>query len=183
MASSLLKRYYCSSYSYYNSYNDCYSPWDSYGRWVLLGCVIVGAFLLFLAFSCITARRRRAAGRNPYPMTAWAGRPPPYNHNQHPQQQNFGNQYGNQQYPQQGANAPPVYSPPGNKNYYAPNNGSPAPNTYPANNGSNQGYFGGQQSGIELQAPGNSYQPTRDGQPVYAAPEGPPPGKHDGIIR
>lgn len=76
---------------------------------------------------------------------------------------------------------PPVYSPP-KDGYYGANNGTP--NTYPAQGtGSNQGYFGGQQSGIELQAPGNSYQPTRDGQPVYAAPEGPPPGKGDGIIR
>lgn len=78
-----------------------------------------------------------------------------------------------------------MYAPP-KESYYGPgqsngalNNtyGAPNNNTYGAGNAGNQGYFGGQQSGIELQAPGNSYQPNRGGEPVYAAPEGPPPKK------
>ena len=37
---------------YYDSYGNCsYSSWSSYGRWILLAVIIVGAFLLFLIFS------------------------------------------------------------------------------------------------------------------------------------
>ncbi|MCJ1395692.1 hypothetical protein MMC18_008578, partial [Xylographa bjoerkii] len=62
-------------------------------------------------------------------------------------------------------NAPPTYEPPKEGNYYG-------------NGGANQSYFGGQQSGIELQQPNNSYQP-RGGENVYSAPDGPPPTKGD----
>jgi len=163
---------YCNGV-YYNYNYDCgNSAWGSYGRWILLGCVIVGAFLLFLAFSCLTARRRRRQGQPPLRGTGWAGNMyggggnQPYGGGAGGTQ--YGNnQYGNNQYGQNNVQSPPVYSPP--KTQY--------------NGTENQGYFGGQQSGIELQAPGNSYQPERGGNPVYAAPEGPPPGKGDGIIR
>ena len=67
--------------------------------------------------------------------------------------------------------APPVYSPPPNQTYYG-------------NNQPEHGYFGGQQTGIELQQPQSAYQPQRGGDPVYSPPVGPPPGKGgDGIIR
>ena len=134
---------------------------------IVLAAIIVGAFLIFLAFSCVTARRRRRQGMHPYRGTGWAaGRTPPG----HAPAQYTGAQpyYGNNN-----AAAPPVYSAPENQGYY--NQGY--------NNGPNQGYFGGQQQGVELQQPENAY--ARGGEQVYSAPPGPPPGKKegDGIIR
>lgn len=104
----------------------------------------------------------------PFRGTGWAatgtqpqyGGPPQYGSQP---QYDGGNQYNNQQAGQ------PVYSPPTNQNYYG-------------NTGANQGYFGGQQSGVELQQPNNVYQPPRGGDGGYAPPAGPPPGK-EGIIR
>ena len=66
---------------------------------------------------------------------------------------------------------------------YTPN---PVPNQYTGNTfNSNDGYYGqrnqqnygygGQQNGIELQTPQQSYQ--RGGDNVYTPPSGPPPGK------
>ena len=112
---------------------------------------------------------------NPYRGTGWAGgrvpaghAPAQYTGNAQPAAPYYGN--GNNQYE---TSQPPIYSPSQNQNYYG--NG----------HGQNEGYFGGQQSGIELQAPQSAYQPQRGGDPVYSAPEGPPPGKKagDGIIR
>lgn len=77
----------------------------------------------------------------------------------------------------------PPYSPPvANQN---------TGNTFNSNEGyygqHNNGYgggYGGQQNGIELQPPQNVYAPRgTGGEPVYEAPQGPPPGKGDGIIR
>lgn len=119
---------------------------------------------------CITARRRRAAGTVPFRGTGWAaGRPPPgHGPAQYTgSQQQYGNQYNNQ--PSNAA--PPVYTSPENQGYYG-------------NGGANQGYFGGQQSGIELQHPQGAYQPQRGGDTVYTPPTGPPPGKEgDAVIR
>ncbi|CAF9929347.1 hypothetical protein IMSHALPRED_007886 [Imshaugia aleurites] len=146
------------------------SPWYNYGRWILLGAIVIGAFLIFVIFSCITARRRRRFGNSPYRGTGWAaGRPPPGHapaqYTGAPPQPYFAN--NNQ--------APPVYSPPvSNQGYY--NQGQEQ----------NQGYFGSQQQGVELQQPESAYTP-RGGEPVYnyAPPMSPPPGKKggDGIIR
>jgi hypothetical protein len=61
---------------------------------------------------------------------------------------------------QQQYNTPPAY---GQGGYY----------------GENQGYFGGQQTGIEMQPPQNVY----GGGGAYQPPRGPPPAKGDGIIR
>ena len=106
--------------------------------------------------SCITARRRRKAGRTPFYGTGWAARPgnsntQPYNNN------NNNNNYNN-------APAPPYSAPTNNNNgYYG--------------NGANQSYYG-QQNGVELQSP----QPAYGGNQQYVPPPGPPPGK-DGVIR
>jgi hypothetical protein len=116
---------------------------------------------------CITARRRRRRGLQPYRGTGWlGGNHGPVTYNPQPY-------YNNNQYPNQ----------PGNNTTYG-NNGGGAPPTY---NASNAGYYG-QNSGVEMQPPQNSYQPnTRDGDNVYAPPSSPPPGKghygNDGIIR
>jgi hypothetical protein len=81
-----------------------------------------------------------------------------------------------------------------NQGYYGgaaapPYSSTPMPNQQTGNTfNSNQGYYGqqnygnspygGQQSGIELQQPSNSYQPNNGGH-VYT----PPPNKNDGIVR
>ena len=121
--------------------------------------------------SCILipAGRRRRLGLEPNRGRGWAAGAPPPGHGPArytgaPPQPYFAN--NNQ--------APPVYSPPiSNQGYY--NQGHEQ----------NQGYFGGQQQGVELQPPVNAYAPQRGGETVYAPPAGPPPGKKggDGIIR
>ena len=135
---------------------------------VVLAALIIGAFLIFLTFSCITARRRRRQGQQPWRGTGWAAGVPPPGHGPAqytgaPPQQYNGNP---------NAAAPP-YSPPANQGYYGQG----------YNSGSNQGYFGGQQQGVELQQPENAY--ARGGENVFSPPAGPPPGKKagDGIIR
>jgi hypothetical protein len=112
---------------------------------------------------CYNTRRRRQRGQSPMYGTGWM-----------PGHKPAGNQPG---YYNNGAAAPP-YSPPVDNQYTG--------NTFNSNEGYygnayNNGY-GAQQGGIELQQPQHSYQP-RGGDPVYEAPQGPPPGKGDGIIR
>jgi len=107
--------------------------------------------------SCLTARRRRKAGRQPFYGTGWAARPGNGANTAQPYYANGQNNYA--------APAPP-YSPPNNahEGYYS--------------GGANQGYYNnGQQNGVELQSP----QPTYGGG--YAPPPGPPPTKGDGIVR
>jgi len=129
------------------------TTWDDWVRWVVLA-VIIGVFLLTFFFcSCVTARRRRRMGQNPYYGTGWASR------NQHHNAQPYYNNNDNNQYPP----PPPEYSP-------------NVPNGH-------QQYYGGQQSGIELQAPSNVYAPGRSTE-VYQPPLEPPSSKKgDGMIR
>jgi len=139
--------------SYYG--NDCYpcdSAWSDWVRWLVLAIIIIAAFLLFAAFSCITARRRRRIGAQPYRGTGWAlGRTPPghapatYNANPHYQQPYYNN--SNNPAP------PPAYT--------------PAPN---------QGYYG---HDVELQQPQQAYGSgwRSGGEPVYEPPKGPPPAR------
>jgi hypothetical protein len=47
-------------------YNNCYSTWDAWARWLVLGLVVFGALFIFFIFSCVSARRRRKAGYSPY---------------------------------------------------------------------------------------------------------------------
>lgn len=167
LTDSLVKRYYC------NVYGECYSTWDSWGRWVALGVVVVVFTILAFLFSCYNSRRRRRRGMAPMYGTGWMGgnwasKPP------------AGQQYGAGQgayysnEPYHGGVAAPPYTPP------VPNQATGT--TF----NSNDGYYGqntyGQQS-YELQQPQSSYQPQRGGDPVYDAPQGPPPKKGDGIIR
>jgi hypothetical protein len=87
--------------------------------------------------------------------------------NKPPGGQQYGGYYPNQPY--NGGAAPP-YEPP------IPNQ------TTGETFNSNDGYYG-RNNAYELQQPQNSYQPQRGGDPVYDAPQGPPPKKGDGIIR
>jgi len=111
----------------------------------------------------------------PYRGTGWAAGATPAGHapaqytGAQPYYAGNNNPQYNAEAPSNGA--PPVYSPPPNQNYYG-------------NNQADHGYFGGQQTGIELQQPQSAYQPQRGGDPVYFPPSGPPPAKgRDGIIR
>lgn len=159
------KRYVC-SYGY-DVYGDCYSRWNTWGRWVALAVVVVAFILLAFLFSRYNSRRRRRRGMAPMYGTGWMGgnwghKPP------------FGQQYGNNggYYPNQPYNggAAPPYEPP------VPNQATGT--TF----NSNDGYYG-HNNAYELQPPQSSYQPQRGGDPVYDAPQGPPPTKGDGIIR
>ncbi|KAF2760157.1 hypothetical protein EJ05DRAFT_474061 [Pseudovirgaria hyperparasitica] len=148
----------------------CNSAWSDWVRWVVLAVIVIAFLLLFFLCSCITARRRRRAGRTPFYGTGWAvGRTAPghgvptYNNN---------NQW---------AQPAPPYTPsntgtPGQGGYYAPPPGAPP--------GENAGYYGNQHNGVELQQPQHAHNYNRGGEDVYAPPLGPPPGKKDdGIIR
>ncbi|KAL8740207.1 MAG: hypothetical protein Q9190_007064 [Brigantiaea leucoxantha] len=160
----------CPSGYHYGGDGYCYrnrNNWDTWGRWIVVGIIIAGALVIALAFACITARRRRRRGLQPYHGTGWAaGAPAGHGAAQYTgPQASFapgGNQYSNQA-------APPTYASPPNQGYYG-------------NNQPNQGYFGGQQSGVDVQQPSNAYQPQRGGDQVYSPPSGAPP-QHDGIVR
>ncbi|TVY83501.1 Protein RCR2 [Lachnellula suecica] len=153
-----LAKRYCNNYGY-NSYgddDDCYSTWNSWGRWVALAVIVVAVLLIAFLFSCFNNRRRRRMGAQPMYGTAWmpGSKPPAYG--QH-------NQYGP---------AAPPYS------------AQPMPNQATGTTfNSNEGYYGQHNGGggaqYEMQPPANVYQPQRE---QYEAPVGPPPGK-DGVIR
>ncbi|KAF2495301.1 hypothetical protein BU16DRAFT_386108 [Lophium mytilinum] len=138
------------------------SAWDNWVRWVVLAVVVIGFFLLFILCSCLTARRRRRAGRQPFYGTGWAGGRVPPGHNPAT--------YNAQPYYSNNNNQPaPPYTAAQTENYYG--------------NGANQGYYG-QQNGVELQSPQPAHTPYRGEDSVYTPPAGPPPNKqHDGIIR
>ncbi|EXJ93187.1 hypothetical protein A1O3_01744 [Capronia epimyces CBS 606.96] len=135
----------------YDSYGRAYrcrSSWNSWGRWVALAVILVGAFLLFFLLACISARRRRRAGRRPVYGTSWVGQTP----------------WGH---------GPATYSQQPNPDMQPPPQYNPTPNTG-GYYGQNQGYFGGRQTDVEMQPPANVY---RGGEDVYQPPPGPPPAK------
>ncbi|KAI1609917.1 chitin synthesis regulation, congo red resistance, RCR protein [Exophiala viscosa] len=140
----------------YDSNNNAYrcnTGWSSWGRWVALAVILVAAFLFFFLCSCLTARRRRKAGRQPYYGTGWVGRTP-WGHGQAQYNPNYQTQQQQQ----------PSYQPQ-TENYNANQGGY---------YGQNQGYFGGRQTDVEMQPPSNTYQ---GGENVYQPPAGPPPAK------
>lgn len=131
--------------------------------------------------SCLTARRRRRRGMNPYRGTGWAAGRTPAGHA--PAQYTGAQPYiaGNQAQNQPAPPYSPTNNQAGNQGYYG---NTPGNQGYYGNNQDGQGFFGGQQNGVELQQPNSTYQPQRGGDPVYTPPPGPPPGKGgDGIIR
>ncbi|KXL42916.1 MAG: hypothetical protein FE78DRAFT_72975 [Acidomyces sp. 'richmondensis'] len=120
---------------------DCYnSAWYNWGRWVVLGAVILGAFLIFFLCACITARRRRRMGYRPYYGTGWTlGRTPP---GQGSAQYNPG--YYNQNY-----EAQPYYW----------NNANQPPPSYPQSQ--SQPYYA-RGNDVELQPPQAAYAPPKN---------------------
>ncbi|KAI1913281.1 hypothetical protein LOZ53_001078 [Ophidiomyces ophidiicola] len=134
----------------------CTSVWEDWARWVFLAIIIAGGFLIFFLFACVSARRRRNRGMQPFMGTGWAANlgkpgqqaPPP------PQYQ--------YQYP-----PPPQYTPAGEAGGYYGYNNNNMNGPPPAGATSNQ------QTGIELQQPPNAYR----GETVYGPPAGPPPPK------
>lgn len=148
-------------YDGYGNAYGCQSGWYNWGRWVVLGIIVVVFFLLFFICSCLSARRRKRANRVPIYGTGWAGRTP-FGHGQAQYNPNYPQQEIQPPYNNTQSNAPPAYNQTSG-GYY----------------GQNQGYFGGQQTGTELQEPTNSY---RAAENVYQAPTGPPPKKGDGIV-
>ncbi|KIW04575.1 uncharacterized protein PV09_04325 [Verruconis gallopava] len=127
----LLKRQTC--YTTYYGGVRCYnSSWYNWGRWVLLGVIIL-LFILTLFCLSWTSRRRRARGRRPMYGTGWMSQgplaPPPYQppppapaYTPYPQNDNYGptppkpTYGGNQSYPMNDY---------GNTNTYAPPAGPP----------------------------------------------------------
>lgn len=156
---SLDSNNYSSSSDEYCQFN-CYSAWDSWGRWAAFVILVAAAVLLGLALSCLNARRRRRRGAAPMYGTGWmAGHDPNPNKPTPPQY-----------YPPQpfyGQPAPP-YSPP------LPHmQGQTTGNTF----NTQDGYYGYHPGAVEMQRPGEAHLPTRAAEPVYDAPEGPPPAK------
>ncbi|RPA95914.1 hypothetical protein L873DRAFT_1696366 [Choiromyces venosus 120613-1] len=106
--SRVVRRDYWDDQCYYAG--DCYSTWNSWGRWVALAVIIVFFFIVVGCCGLITSRRRRHAGMQPIYGTAWMA-PPKYTaHDVHQFQA-----YPPQHYPPQGPYTP----------YYAPT--TPAP--------------------------------------------------------
>ncbi|CAG8953592.1 hypothetical protein HYFRA_00010051 [Hymenoscyphus fraxineus] len=152
----LAKRDYCRQN--YNGDVYCYdSPWNDWGRWVALAVIVVVVLFFAFLFSCIRTRRRR--NQPPFYGTGWI----PTGGPKGPSQQN-GGYYANQPYG--GPPAPPY---------------SPAPVQSHQQTGttfnSNDGYYGNQGAGIELQTPQNAHTHQRGGDAVYEPPTGPPPSK------
>ncbi|KAF2397988.1 hypothetical protein EJ06DRAFT_532350 [Trichodelitschia bisporula] len=128
-----------------NCYSDSYgyrrcsrTGWSNWGRWVVLGLVIL-VFLAFVSCLCLSSRRRRRRGARPMYGTGWMapGPAPPYNapnptYNPPPG--------GNVQYAHYGNSGPPppdYSSRPAGQGEYAPPPGPPP----------------GQQTGVEMPKP------------------------------
>lgn len=156
------------NYGYDDCYysNDCSSGWNNWGRWVALVVIVVVVILIAFIFSCLNNRRRRRRGAPPMYATGWVPTHVPWSNKPPGQSSGY---YHNDPY--NGGAAPPYEPPLGNQ---------ATGNTF----NSNDGYYGHHNgNGFELQQPQSSYQPQRGGDPVYAAPDGPPPEKGGGIIR
>ena len=106
MSNNLLSRRnncYTNGFGQVRCYN---SAWNNWVRWLVLGLIILFALFIFFLFSCLSARRRRQSGYQPYRGTGWVlGRTPPghgaaqYNQNAYPQQeQSYQPYYNNSEY-------------------------------------------------------------------------------------
>ncbi|KAJ4297238.1 hypothetical protein N0V88_004156 [Collariella sp. IMI 366227] len=144
----------CGSGAYRANNGLCYSysGWYWWGRWVLAGLAVL-FFFLVLALLFRNSRRRRRHGARPMYGTGWMAPPPPY-------------QPPPPQYAQQDPNGG-YYPPPQQQQQQQqdPNGGYKY--------GQGDGYYAGNQEGIQLQQPSHAYH--RDTGTEYAPPPGPPP--------
>ncbi|KAF3484396.1 uncharacterized protein GIQ15_03720 [Arthroderma uncinatum] len=148
---AIAERYYSYGNGYYYS-----TPWERWGRWVVLAVIIVGAFFLFLICACISARRRRRRGLQPFRGTGWAGAGP----QGHPQQFQPPPGQGQQQYPSPNPQQYPQQYPQQHPQQYPPQQYPPQQGgvaSPPPQYGTAQDYYAPQQTGVELQQPPNAY--------------------------
>ncbi|KAL2131581.1 hypothetical protein VTI74DRAFT_4878 [Chaetomium olivicolor] len=124
-----------------------YSSWYWWGRWVFAALAVV-FFFLVLALIFRNSRRRRRQGMQPMYGTGWMAPPPAYQAPppQYAPQDPAGGYYG----------PPPQQQPQGGYKY-----------------GQGDGYYAGNQEGIQLQQPAQAYHRGTDAD--YAPPPGPPP--------
>ncbi|KAK2623990.1 hypothetical protein QTJ16_006624 [Diplocarpon rosae] len=164
-AANILGKRDCDYDDFGRYYDDCSSRWNDWGRWVALAAIITFSSLVVVAFLLRNSRRRRQHGLAPMYGTGWMGGKPAQGQwaQQHPAQ--------HQAY---GPGPGPGYQPP------------PPPYVTGQATGttfnSNEGYYGGHGQGIELQHPGQTYQPQGGGENVYAPPAGPPPKAEGGGV-
>ncbi|KAI5838416.1 chitin synthesis regulation, resistance to congo red-domain-containing protein [Morchella snyderi] len=165
--------YYCNG-RYYSNYDDCYSNWYSWGRWIFIAGIIIAFLILFSLCACITHRRRRR-GLQPYYGTAWMPfRPTNPNPNPNPNGTQF------TQYPYDPNN--PQYT-----QYYTPPTApappyTPSPNMPPTSSSPfvpQQPYYPpppGSPPGVAQHSTGA----TRESDYYSMPPPGPPPQAHVG---
>ncbi|GAB7341051.1 hypothetical protein MBLNU457_7374t1 [Dothideomycetes sp. NU457] len=142
-ALSLDKRYI---YGYgCNYYGNCGGAWENWVRWLVLGLIVGAAILLFFLFSCLSARRRRRMGAQPYRGTGWVLGMTPAGHGR-------AEYTGNQQHPQTELQQP-----------YYNNSNNPPPPAYNANE--NQGWYGNAGVAPPSAAYHGQYEPPKDPPP------------------
>jgi len=107
-----------------------YSSWYSWQRWVVLGVLLIITTILIFSCACLSARRRRHRGVQPFYGTAWAAPPPAYDvHNIGTTGPQYGGHTGTgyntgQQYAAHGHTSPPGYTPQSNTGYYGQQGGA-----------------------------------------------------------
>jgi len=88
----LVKRFFGSTFNNC-SFGNCNSAWNNWGRWVLLGCLVLFALLIFVGLTCFRNRRRVRAGQAPTRYTGWftpgVNPPPAYPNGATAQQQQY----------------------------------------------------------------------------------------------
>ncbi|PHH86127.1 hypothetical protein CDD83_10688 [Cordyceps sp. RAO-2017] len=150
----------------------CYrrnSRWYDWGRWILIGILLLGLLLVLFSLSCI-ARRRRRRGAQPLYGTGWMAPAGKFGgHNSQQPMNTYQQGYDGQGYGPQGGYppAPPAYGQPQHAQYTGTTGTTFNPN---------DGYYGDpaqQQQHYGVQQPPNAYQPNSP----YSPPAGPPPGK------
>lgn len=157
-----------SGYYFNNATRTCVrrnnSAWYYWGRWVLAGILVLIFVLVLCALGCCSSRRRKKKGAAPMYGTGWManGYNPQPQYGQQQAQYGYGQQQG--QYGQ-----PPAYGHQQQGQYQNPQYTGQTYNP-------NDGYYAGQNEGIQLQQPQNAYAP-RGADNDYAPPSGPPPGK------
>ncbi|KTW26465.1 hypothetical protein T552_02944 [Pneumocystis carinii B80] len=66
----LYKRHYCDYKPTLQERYDCYSRWNSWGRWMVASMILIGIIFLFTCIFCAN-RRRAEQGNAPIKYTGW----------------------------------------------------------------------------------------------------------------